>query len=242
MTITLITFDLDNTLWDVEPALHRAEAAQRQWLQTHHPKALTLFDETQLLAFKKAVWQRNPAIIHDVTKIRRQFLLELLREAGCSEAEANRGADQAFAAFLAARQQVDLYPEAIPVLAELSQRFTLGALTNGNADIYKTPAGQYFEFAFLAEDVGAAKPHPAMFEAALATSGATASQAIHVGDDPVHDVQGAQSLGLFTVWMNSRGKTWDNGAPADAEINTLDQLPDKIAAIVSATGSHQNTV
>ena len=32
MTIEVITFDLDNTLWDVEPALIKAEDAQREWL------------------------------------------------------------------------------------------------------------------------------------------------------------------------------------------------------------------
>ena len=53
------------------------------------------------------------------------------------------------------------------MLELLAQRYTLGALTNGNADIYKTDAAQYFDFAFSAEDMGASKPHPAMFQAAL---------------------------------------------------------------------------
>ena len=44
LTISVITFDLDNTLWDVEPALLRAEEAQRQWLSTHRPGAIEMFD------------------------------------------------------------------------------------------------------------------------------------------------------------------------------------------------------
>ena len=35
--IAVITFDLDNTLWDVEPALIRAEQAQQDWLLRHRP-------------------------------------------------------------------------------------------------------------------------------------------------------------------------------------------------------------
>ena len=35
MAISVITFDLDNTLWDVEPALLRAEQAQRDWLERY---------------------------------------------------------------------------------------------------------------------------------------------------------------------------------------------------------------
>ena len=38
--IEVITFDLDDTLWDVRPALIKAEAAQNLWLETHYPKAL----------------------------------------------------------------------------------------------------------------------------------------------------------------------------------------------------------
>ena len=33
--INLITFDLDDTLWDVRPALIKAEQAQNVWLQQH---------------------------------------------------------------------------------------------------------------------------------------------------------------------------------------------------------------
>ena len=35
--IEVITFDLDDTLWDVRPALIKAEAAQNFWLDTHYP-------------------------------------------------------------------------------------------------------------------------------------------------------------------------------------------------------------
>ena len=37
------------------------------------------------------------------------------------------------------------------VLEALAGRFRLGALTNGNADVFKTDAGEHFDFAFLAE-------------------------------------------------------------------------------------------
>ena len=43
MTIEVITFDLDNTLWDVEPALIKAEDAQREWLLEHRSTLQMLF-------------------------------------------------------------------------------------------------------------------------------------------------------------------------------------------------------
>ena len=49
--IRVITFDLDNTLWDVEPALIRAEEAQQSWLLEHRPGAVEAFDHDALFEF-----------------------------------------------------------------------------------------------------------------------------------------------------------------------------------------------
>jgi len=233
MAIRVITFDLDNTLWDVEPALIKAEQAQQDWLLRHRPGTVEHFDHEALWEFKKSVWQRHPHLLHHVSQMRIQMLYELQIQAGYSDEEAHSGASQAFATFLQQRHQVTLYEEALDVLERLSRDYTLGALTNGNADIYKTDAAEYFDFAFLAEEVGASKPQPDMFEAALEKSGAMAHQIVHVGDNPDHDIQGAQSVGMHTVWMNSQREEWPGGQPADREIDNLRQLPAAIASIAS---------
>lgn len=233
MDIKLITFDLDNTLWDVEPALLRAERAQQDWLLRHRPGAVEAYDHERLWEFKKSVLQRHPQLRHHVSRMRIQTLVELQLAAGYAEAEARSGAEQAFAVFLEQRQQVQLYAEALGVLEILASRFTLGALTNGNADVYKTDAGDYFDFAFLAEDVGASKPHPDMFHAALQRTGVAAQNAVHVGDDPEHDIAGARQVGMHTVWMNSRGMAWPNGPRAAREINNLRQLPQVIEELAA---------
>jgi len=231
MTIAVITFDLDNTLWDVEPALIRAEQAQQEWLQQHRPGSIEAYDHQALWEFKKSVWQRHPHLLHHVSQMRIQMLYELQVAAGYIEEEARSGAQQAFAAFLQERHKVVLYEEALEILELLSRQYTLGALTNGNADIYKTDAAEYFDFAFLAEDIGASKPHPDMFHAALQQAGVGAEQIIHVGDNPEHDIQGARAVGMHTVWMNSQETDWPGGDRADREIDNLRQLPSAIASI-----------
>ena len=231
MGIEVITFDLDNTLWDVDPTLIAAEDAQRQWLLAHRPGAIDHLDHEGLWQFKQTVWQQHPELLHDVSGIRVQMLYQLQRAAGYGEEDSRSGARRAFAAFLQVRHQVVLYEEALGVLSSLARDYTLGALTNGNADIYKTDAGEYFDFAFLAEDVGASKPHPDMFEAALQHAGVAPAQIVHVGDNPEHDIQGAQAVGMRTVWMNSQGQEWPGGPRADQEIDNLLQLPDAIRRI-----------
>ncbi len=231
MTIEVITFDLDNPLWDVEPALLRAEDAQRDWLLANRPGAIEDYDHEGLWRFKQAVWKRHPELVHHVSQMRIEMLYELQLAAGYSDSEARSGATEAFAAFLEERHRVTLYEEALEVLEQLAGRYTLGALTNGNADIYKTDAAEYFDFAFLAEDVGASKPAPDMFHAALERSGAPAECIVHVGDNPEHDIQGAREVGMYTVWMNGRSADWPGGPEADCEIANLRQLPQAIERI-----------
>lgn len=237
--IKVITFDLDNTLWDVEPVLLRAERAQRDWLIEHRPGTMETYDHAALWEFKKSVWKRHPELAHQIGKIRIQLLFELQIQAGYSEAKARSGAEEAFAVFLNIRHQVELYEEALVTLEALAKHYTLGALTNGNADIYKTDAGELFDFAFLAEDVNASKPAPDMFHAALEKTGVEPQQIIHVGDNPEHDIHGAQALGMSTVWMNSQGAEWPGGVRADREIDNLDQLPAAISEINEALAGRQ---
>lgn len=238
--IHVITFDLDNTLWDVEPALLRAEAAQQAWLLQHRPGAVELLDHEALFEFKKSVWKRHPQLAHNVTQMRIQTLYELQINAGYGEREARTGAQAAFDIFLNERHKVELYAEALGVLEQLAKHYTLGALTNGNADIYKTDAAEYFDFAFLAEEVGASKPHPDMFHAALQHAGVDAGHIVHVGDDPVHDIHGAREVGMHTVWMNARRKPWPGGQQADREIASLLELPDAVLAIRKAQADEQD--
>lgn len=227
----LITFDLDNTLWDVEPPLIKAEHAQREWLLEHRPGAMERYSDKEMWEFKKSVWKRHPQLSHHLSDMRVQMLYELQLAAGYGDGDARDGAQHAFGIFIQHRQAVVLYDEALTILRELANHYTIGALTNGNADIYKTEAGEFFEFSLLAEHVGASKPAPDMFLAAMDATGAAAHDIIHVGDNPEHDVQGAQALGIRTVWMNSSGEDWTAGQPADKEIDNLSQLPAAIASI-----------
>jgi FMN hydrolase / 5-amino-6-(5-phospho-D-ribitylamino)uracil phosphatase len=233
MPVSVITFDLDNTLWDVEPTLIRAEEAQQSWLREHRPGAVEAFDHEALFEFKKSVWKRHPQLLHHVSQMRIKMLYELLVAAGYDEEASQSGAKQAFDIFLQERHKVVLYEEALGVLEVLARKFTLGALTNGNADIYKTDAAEYFDFAFLAEDIGTSKPHPDMFHAALTQTGVSASDIIHVGDDPEHDIRGAREVGMRTVWINTKDKPWTGSQRADREIVNLRQLPDAIDSIVT---------
>jgi len=225
LSIRVVTFDLDNTLWDVTPALMRAEETQRAWMLEHRPGTMENIDHDALLAVRKAVAQQHPELLHHVSRMRQTVLYELQRQAGYDHSSAEAGAEAAFAVFLQERHAVELYEEALAVIQLLHRDYRLGALTNGNADIYKTDAGDYFDFAFLAEDIGASKPAPDMFQAAIARSGVPAREIAHVGDSLTHDVMGARDAGLQTVWFNPNAEESAAAVKPDAEIRCLTELP-----------------
>ncbi|WP_162874386.1 HAD family hydrolase, partial [Pseudomonas viridiflava] len=91
------------------------------------------------------------------------------------EDEAQDLADQSFEVFLKGRHQVQIFPDVQPTLEILAKTFTLGVITNGNADVRRLGLADYFSFALCAEDLGIGKPDPAPFLEALRRGNVDAS-------------------------------------------------------------------
>ena len=53
--------------------------------------------------------------------------------------------------------------------------------------------------------VGARKPDPRLFEAALEVAGCAADEALHVGDTPTEDVEGAKAAGIRALLIDRDG-------------------------------------
>ena len=71
-------------------------------------------------------------------------------------------------------------------------------------------------------DVGAEKPDPAVFLAALSKANVEASEAIHVGDQRRSDVVGAQRVGIHPVLLDRGG--WHKDIMDCVRINNLNEL------------------
>ncbi len=229
--IRVITFDLDDTLWDVKPVLLRAEDAMYRWLEEHREKVTRQFDVVELRKLRMRTFELHPELRHHISDLRRQALYDVQLHCGYSEDVAREGALAAFDAFLQVRHQVEPYERALEVLEALAECYTIGALSNGNADVFKVDIGEYFDFAFSAEQVGASKPAPDMFHASMRHTGAEAHEMVHVGDHPEHDVAGARAAGMYTVWANYSGVEWQGEEPADEEVSTLEHLPAAVQRI-----------
>lgn len=192
--IQAITLDLDDTLWPVEPVLAHANRQLVDWLRPRAPgTAASVAANPSVLHMKG----RFPGHAHDMSWLR----VQLLRETLTAQNEDVSLAEPAFEVFLEARQQVTLWPDAEPVLALWARRYRIAAITNGNADVFRTPLAPYFHASISAPAFGAAKPDPRVFLAAADALGVPPSACLHIGDDLALDYQGARAAGLRAVWL-----------------------------------------
>ena len=230
--IHVITFDLDNTLWDVTSVIISAERTMREWLDEQVPEFNPRFSREAMAQLRDQVVAAQPELAHDVSALRKAVLERAMRVLGLGYEEARSRAEAAFAVFFEARQRVVFFEGALSAIEELAGAYRLGALTNGNADVGRIGLDAYFSFAFSSADVGVSKPAPDMFQAALRHCRIDAREAIHVGDNLVDDILGAGSLGIHTIWTNHTREL----APEDAHtpsvtVEHLDELPAAVQRI-----------
>lgn len=220
--IRLITIDLDDTLWDCEPVILRAEQAVYDWLAVHCPRITSRYTVSQMRERRLAMRNEDPQLTYDFSALRRASIAWHAQEAGYRGEEI---VEQALEVFLAARNRVELYEDVRPALVALRRHYVLGALTNGNADVGRIGLADLFHFALSPPAVGAAKPDPAMFVAACERADVPPHAAVHVGDSPEQDMDGARATGMRCVWMNRHGLDWThNSAAPDAQIGALHEL------------------
>lgn len=75
----------------------------------------------------------------------------------------------------------------------------------------------YFDFEIYSDEVGLSKPNAEIYEVLLAQirnirkdNNISLDQIIHIGDNPIADIQGAESFGMKAFQINSNNKTINN--------------------------------
>jgi FMN hydrolase / 5-amino-6-(5-phospho-D-ribitylamino)uracil phosphatase len=207
MSIRALCFDLDNTLWDVWPVIRRAEQAMYDFLALRYPRVVAKLTVEAMRAAREQTAAAYPQMRHDFTFLRMQTLRDHAHEFGYAE----NMAEEAFEAFIQARNEVVLYDDVLPALEELRSRYRLFTASNGNADLGKIGLAHYFERSIAARHVGALKPDPAIFHKVIEGTDLDLDQVAYVGDDPELDIVGARRAGMQAVWVNREGSSW----PAD---------------------------
>ena len=119
-----------------------------------------------------------------------------------------------------------LFPETIPMLQELKESgFLVGAVSNWEPRLQELcenlGIAHYFDFMVVSEAHGYAKPGIRLFELALERAGTRPEETIHVGNDPVEDIEPAELLGIRAVLIQRGGSDEIHHSPRISSLNEV---------------------
>ena len=127
----------------------------------------------------------------------------------------------------------EAFPDAAPALAELrSGGLRLVVVSNWDCSLPDalSEAGllRLVDDVVVSAAVGAAKPDPRIFEAALAAAGCEAADVVHVGDSPANDIACAETIGIRAILIDREvtiGAHPHSAAHPRESIRSLSELP-----------------
>lgn len=145
--------------------------------------------------------------------------------AGIDEARAKRVASRFLSGMGAA------FARNRPVLEALGERYRLGVVSNfyGNLEAACESSGLAPLFGVMTDSqrVGAEKPEPAIFQAALSALNARAETTVMVGDSLRRDGEGARRSGLSFIWIAPESvQALERGVVDRPALAAVTELPD----------------
>jgi putative hydrolase of the HAD superfamily len=216
--IAAVLLDSFGTLVSMEPPGPRLAAS----LGVSEEGAAAAFRAEISYYLEHHVEGRDAASLDDL----RDRCARVLREALGEEAAAVSLADARAAMLDAIRFHP--YRDAAPALRALRERgLKLVVASNWDCSLpgvlEQAGLAPLVDGVVASAEVGADKPAPAVFSAALAAAGCDAADAVHVGDSPSKDVAGALAAGIMPILI-ARGEAPPPDPPVTT-IHSLEELP-----------------
>ena len=217
-----IFFDLDHTLWDFDKNSkvafdiifkeHNFNFTTEDFLEHYIPKN----------QYYWSLYQVNKISQEDLRFKRLNDVFEIL-QVSISKELVNQISDD-YVEHLPNSNH--LFDGTIEILDYLKTKYQLHIVTNGfhfvqdkkmkNANIF-----HYFSTITNSELAGVKKPHPSIFEYALALAKAKKEESIMIGDSLEADIQGALDFGIDAVFFNDKKSKTENSI---TQINHLLEL------------------
>jgi len=201
--LSAILFDVDDTLFSTThfAALARqraAEAMVRQGLR---------------LPVSEVRRELNEVIAEFTSNYGQHFDKLLLRLPPASYAGVNRALIIAagIMAYHATKAELQPFPDVLPFLRRVHEQgeVVLGVITHGlelkQAEkllLLKVVPFLHPGAIFISDQVGISKPNPKLYQRACAAMGLVPAEVMYVGDNPLHDVDPVNALGMVSVRLH----------------------------------------
>ena len=206
--IKAVFFDLYNTLVHFWPPLDEIQQASCKELGLNVSKkgirkGYGLADE--FMSLENAKYPLAERTAEERDRFFGEYERLILKGAGVDVSEAL--AAQVWWLASQVPKDFDLFDDVVPALELLKTRgIALGIISNlrRNMDDLCRQLGidPYMDFCVTSADVGAEKPDPRIFQAALQKARVDSTEAMHVGDQYQTDVQGAKAVGMIPVLID----------------------------------------
>jgi len=194
--IKLLSFDLDNTLYDNRPVIRVAESKNKEYLSQEFKKQNIDFDFEEFLSIRNELMNLKDLggnnynnQLENLTYLRHQVLKRFCERLNDSEQICQTALDL----FLQYRSQVSVPNEIIRLLNSLCERFVVVSVTNGNCDPYQTSMGKYFKKHYAPNHGFRAKPHQHMLETIKQDFDVRSENILHIGDQLDTDGKAAEN-------------------------------------------------
>ena len=204
MRYQAVFFDRDNTLLHGDPSFQEARNAK---IAAWGGQCGTITYEQSMELFARAGYpETGLKSIEQEIAFWRHYYRELLIWSGVTERLDERAEELHQMTWLKGYR---LFPETLEVLDWFRSRgFRMGVISDTSPSLPLTleAAGisQYFDCAVCSDLVGAMKPEPAIYQAALDALGVTAEESLYVDDYDV-EADGARAMG-FTAFHIDRSR------------------------------------
>ncbi|KJP84913.1 hypothetical protein AK88_05462 [Plasmodium fragile] len=212
--IKLITFDLDNTIWNIDGLLNYADTACYKYMKEHYKRVYDYLQEKYDLSINKLVKElldKKPHVSKDGVKILTHIRIDALKYlAQQTNYDEEKFVSEIQALWKKKKNDVHLFisPGTLEYLRELKCRgYILGAITNGDSDVHEIKfLNEIFIFVVRSMDYHCCKPNVEIFNIAenilkKKNFHLGIDQWMHVGDDVHTDIMGAKNKNINCAWI-----------------------------------------
>jgi len=225
--LSAILFDVDDTLFSTT---HFAALARQRAVEAMVRQGLRL-------PVSEVKRELNEVISEFTSNYGMHFDKLLLRLPPASYAGVNRALIIAagIMAYHATKAELQAFPDVLPFLRRVHEQgdVLMGVITHGleikqaekllllNVIPYLNPAA-----IFISDQVGISKPNPKLYQRACAALALSPSEVMYVGDNPLHDVDPVNAVGMIPVRLlrDNRFEGVASKTKARYEIHTFDEL------------------
>jgi putative hydrolase of the HAD superfamily len=210
VTCKAVIFDYIGTL--VTPSGYTLEASRLKLHKALHEAGLRTEVEEFLEAYKKAHEKYRVVRYEKLREITNAvWVAEALNALGCNVTEEDERLKAALNVFFQDFvDSLELRRHAEKLLGRAAEKCKVGLVTNFTyapaiyMSLRRLGLNRFFNAVLVSDAVGWRKPHRIIFEEALRRLQVRAEEAVYVGDSPNEDIQGAEAVGLRTVFVASQ--------------------------------------